>query len=536
MADDSYILTLDLGTTSVRATLFSRAGAVVGRASCTYPLHHPRPGWAEQEPGLLLSAAEETIATVIRETAVLPAQIEALSLSTFFHALIGMSGGGGYLTPAITWADTRAAADAAGLRRSSLSEELYRATGCPPHPMYPFYKFLWLRREEPEVFASSRRWSMVKDLLLWRWTGHWVLDYSVANGTGLWNMQKQTWDEWALELAGLERQCLPDLVPTTTILPLTEQAAARMGLLGGTPVVAGAGDGVLSSLGAGAIIPGILAAMIGTSGALRYASDRPRTDPQGRVWCYHLTEGTWILGGSLNNGGLVWRWFRDQLARELLTGFSEGGPGDWAGPLEGAAGRLEGAQGSDPYERLCQEAARIPPGAEGLLFLPYLAGERSPGFNALARGVLFGLGLNHTRAHLARATLEGIAYRLRDVLEALEDLGGRAAEVRATGGWTRCQHWLQIAADVLDRPLVVPKEEEGSSLGAFYLARLALGRARTLEEQIGAVSLGARLAPRDEISRIYDRYYQLYRRIYEKLQPDFETLATLRDGFQGHFR
>lgn len=491
------LMALDLGTTSCRACVLEGDGRVLAQASRTYPLHTPRPGWAEQDPATLLAAADAVVAEAVSNWGGDPASIAGITLSTYMHSIVAIGRADEWLTPLITWADNRAADQVDQVRAQPDWFDLYARTGCPPHTMYPLYKFMWLRQNQPELLAGAARWASVKELLLHHWTGEWALDYNLATGSGLLNMHRLAWDEAALNMAGVRPDQLSPVVPTTQAFPLRR---AGLGLLPGTPVVAGAGDGVLSSLGCGAIEPGIVAAMVGTSGAVRACVPTPVVDPKARVFCYYLAPDRWILGGSLNNGGIALRWFRDQFCPGVMD-----------------------------YDSLTAEAAAAPVGSGSLLFLPYLAGERSPGFNARARGVWFGLGLEHTRAHMTRSILEAVAYRLYSVLGPIEELSGEVKEIRATGGFARSPFWLQICADVFGREVAVPTQAEGSVLGAFALGAVALGLAPDLSFVHQLVSVSERVTPNAAHHELYSELFEIYQRVSRNVQDEFRALAAIRE-------
>lgn len=498
--EGGLLVAVDLGTTSCRALVFDLEGRVHGQASRTYPLHTPRPGYAEQDPAELLAAADQVVPAALRQAGAHPDRVLGIALCTYLHAVVAQDRAGRCLTPAITWADGRSAPQVDAVRERGDWQDLYARTGCPPHPMYPLYKLMWLHRHRPDVTAAAARYASIKDLLVEHWTGEWVVDYGIASGSALFNLHALDWDPGALALAQVDRRQLPALVPTTQRLPLAPAAAERLGLRPGTPVVVGAGDGVLSSLGTGGIEPGVLVAMVGTSGALRARVNRPLADPKARVWCYYLDRDAWILGGSLNNGGIVLRWVRDQLY----------------GP-------------DTPYEAVVAEAAQAPPGSGGLVFLPFLAGERSPGFNARARGVWFGLGLEHGRPHLVRSALEAVAYRLYSVLQPLEELAGPAREIRASGGFAHSSLWLQICADVFGRTVTVPAQTEGSALGAFVLGAVALGLVPGLDAVHRYIRMDRRLDPDPRHRDTYQALYGIYQRVYTAVQAEFRALADWRE-------
>lgn len=494
---DGAILAVDVGTTSCRALLFTASGSLVARAQAPLTLTRPAPGREEQSVDAVLDACNG----IMRQAAAAAREsghpVLAVALGTYMHSLVLAGAGGQWLTPVILWSDTRSAAQAERVRAADPARRLYADTGCPPHPMYPLYKLRWFQEQgSPEL--DRARVASVKDLLIESLTGEWVLDHAVATATGLCALGDLDWHPDALAWAGITRTQLPPLVPPTTTLPLSADAAGRIGLPAGTPVVVGAGDGMLANIGVGAIRPGICAITVGTSAAVRTIHGSPAIDPAGRTWCYHLLPGQWVVGGALNNGGNVL---------------------DWLEAMYGPAGG---------HTAWIERAAGVPPGAGGLLFLPFLAGERSPGWNARARGVLLGLGMEHGPAHVARAALEGIAFRLRSVVGAVAELSGPLTEIRASGGLSRSPLWGQILADVLDRDVMVPAEVEGSAYGAFALGRLALGLAPDLNGAVDRVRIEHLYRP-GPAARRYAAAYDVYLHACTALTGTFPALAALRE-------
>lgn len=499
------IVGLDLGTTSCRALVFSSDGRVLSQSQVLYPLEQPRPGWAVQDPGVLWQAVLECLRGAVARAPVGHEQIVAVGLSTYFHSLLALDGSGAPLTPVLTWADTRAVDEADALK-AEYGTSLYARTGCPLHTLYPLSKLVWLRTHEPDLFARARRFASAKDWLVLQLTGQWAVDHSIATGSGMFNLQRMVWDEEVLAVAGARPEQLPPALPGTTQLPMRAAVAAEVGLRPGTPVVLGAGDGVLASLGSGGAAPGSVTCTVGTSGAVRAVAPAPRVHPRGATWCYGLLPGTWYLGGAINNGGIALRWFKENL---------------WTG-----AGALVGG---DPYDAITAQAAGAPAGSGGLLFLPFLTGERSPGWNARARGVLFGLGLHHTNAHIARSVLEGVAFRLKSVLQTIEELVGGSQEIRCSGGFARSPAWLQIVADVLGCEVAVPAQTEGSALGAALIAAHALGREPELTTRAAALApVVHRYTPDAGNSARYAELYALYDRVYHHLQGEFSEITRLQ--------
>lgn len=515
LQDGKIVLAVDLGTTSAKVLAIDAGSltggghaAIAARAERDYPLLSRAPGYAEQDPDRIAEAAADAVREAAAAAGCGPDGVLVVAFSTAMHSLIAVDAGGAALTPVLTWADLRAAGHARRLRESEEASDLPSRTGVPLHAMTPLAKLLWLRESQPELFASAGRFIGIKEYVLERWFGRPVpMDESTAGGTGFYNLRDRAWDGKAMRIAGIGADRLPELGASTHILRgLRPDAAERLGLNPGVPVVLGAADGPLANLGGGALEPGIAAMTIGTSGAVRVAVRRPAADPRGRLFCYPLAEGWWIAGGAVNSGGVVFRWMRDKLAPDLA------GDGGDAG-----------------YARLIDLAMEAPPGAGGLLFLPHLSGERAPHWDERARGVFLGLSLQHDRRHMLRAGLEGIVLHLRSVAEALAGLAGEPREIRLSGGFARSAAIRQLIADVLGRPVVRTDSEDASGVGAARLALHALG----LMPDLAAASASAvtdRLHPNPERAAAYDRIHGIFKRLYERASDTFAELDAFRSG------
>lgn len=500
------VLGLDVGTSGARALLYSLTGQPLASAHRDYPLLTPRPGLAEQDPDQVWTAVTRAVSDVTGQLTA-GQSVLAVGVSTIFHTLLAVDGRGRPVSHSMTWADSRARRQVARLRQTIDARDVYQRTGCPLHPMYLSGKICWLRDEAPDQFARVATFGSIKDEILFRLTGRRVVDRSVASASGLYNLIEGRWDPVILDAIGITPDRLPDVVePTDRAGSLSSEAAALCGLPAGIPIIAGAGDGVLSSLGSGAISPGQMTIMIGTSGATRLATERPVLDEQGRTWCYYLAEGRWIAGAAINNAGLACHWVRDNLL-----------PGQ--GPADTAF----------DFETLEAEARQAPVGSGGLVFLPFLTGERSPYWNASARGVLFGLAMHHQPRHVARSVFEGVCFRMRSIVEALDEVAGPTREHRATGGFTRSPFWLQMLCDVVGKEMVLPSIEEASAFGAAGLALIGIGGAASLDEVARLVTVKPGPRPNRDNHARYDRLYRLYFEIYRANQQAFETIATLQD-------
>lgn len=343
--------------------------------------------------------------------------------------------------------------------------------------------------------------------------GKLVVDYSIASATGLFNLNQLTWDKDALAAASIDAEQLPEPVDTSYCLQgLPKLIAAELNLLPDTPFVVGASDGVLANLGIGAIDPGIYAVTIGTSGAVRGVVNQPRTDEKERLFCYALSKDFWVVGGAINNGGIMMRWVRDQLAT-----------------LEAADARKEG---EDPYEVLTRLAESVSPGAEGLIFLPLLSGERAPYWNANARGVFFGLTLYHEKKHMIRAVMEGVMYRIYSVVAALEENIGPAKEIRASGGFARSSFWRQMLADVLASPVTIPASIQSSGVGAAKLGLKAIGEINHWHELNHWVDITHQHAVNEHHHQIYKRLTSIYMDVYHSLKQSFDDISQFQKDYQ----
>ncbi|MBW4484415.1 MAG: gluconokinase [Tildeniella torsiva UHER 1998/13D] len=509
MTNQNYIIGVDIGTTSTKSVLFTEAGQVVGKALVTYPLYTPNVATAEQDPEEIFAAVVKTVRGLVDAHALAPAQVLGLCFSSAMHSLILVDAADQPLTRSITWADNRSAGWEKRIKNDMNGHAVYRRTGMPLHPMSPLVKLTWLRHEQPELFQQAARFISIKEFVFYRLLGRYVVDHSIATAMGLLNLETLDWDPEALAIAGVSLASLSELVPTTAVLTgLKPTMAEAMGLRVETPLIAGASDGVLSNLGVGAISPGLVAVTVGTSGAVRAVVDRPMTDPQERLFCYPLTEHHWVIGGAVNNGGIALRWVRDQLAdAEVAT-----------------AKRL----GQDVYSLLMTMAGTVSPGSEGLLFHPYLMGERSPLWNANARASFFGLSVKHTKSHLVRSVLEGIVYNLYLVLKALEAFAGPATLIQATGGFAESALWRQMMADIFNREVTIPEHYESSCLGAAVLGLYALGRVPSLEAVTTMIGETYRHQPIAENVTAYQKILPLFEHLTVVFEREYDAIAALQ--------
>lgn len=455
------IIGLDVGTTAAKVVAFGLGSRWRHSAIREYPLLQPNPGWQVQDPQAIAAAVLGALTECVG--ALGGARVLGLSVSTAMHGLIGLDARLRPMTPLVTWADARSRDEATQLRASELARQIYRTSGTPVHSMTPLTKLMWFSGHEPELAARVRWWVGLKDYVLATLTGTLATELSSASGTAMLDLSTLDWSPAAVELAGISAEQLPRILSTTSALGLTKTVAHRTGLPVGLPVIVGAADGPLGNLGTEAMAPGVVGLSLGTSGAVRMVVPRPALDPDGRLFCYALTEQHWVVGGAVSNGGAVARWAGSVFGRDLAAS-REGAPAD---------------------AELLALAETVPPASDGLLMLPYLLAERAPLWDPDLTGAFLGIRHSHTRGHFVRAAVEGVALQLSTVVQALDRVEPVTA-ARATGGVFRSALWRRVVAGALGVPLTVTGGADGSALGAAALGLHALGRAPQLS---GAVTL-----------------------------------------------
>lgn len=501
---------VDIGTTSTKTIAYDIEGKILADEAREYPLRSPAPGRAEQDPEEIFEAVLDSLSRVMVSVNELAAGgVSGVSFSAAMHSLLALDADGNPLTAAITYADNRALDQAARLRDSPEGPDVHRRTGTPVHPMSPLTKLLWFKEESADTFEAASRWVSLKEYVFSRLFGEYVVDYSIASATGLFNLSELDWDQEILEMLELPREKLSRPVPTTHVVEgLIKEYAGRLGLDPGTPFVVGANDGVLANIGVGAVDHGVVACSIGTSGAVRVLVDEPRVDDELRLFCYALTEDLWVMGGPINNGGVALQWVVDQ----LLPGIKEDAE----------------EKGVDPYEWAGELAGNVSAGSDGLIFLPYLTGERAPYWNPDLRAVFFGLTLQHGREQMIRAVLEGVIYQMRAVARSLEAVVGEPREIRAAGGFARSGLWRQIMADVFGREILFPESYESSCWGAALLGMKALGTIESLDTAEEMTEISTRQTPQRENLRVYEGLADIFDRLYEHLEPEFRALSEVQ--------
>lgn len=503
------LLGIDLGTTGVKAALFAADdGSTLASAFVDYPLYHPRPGWAEQNPAEWWQATISAIRACLAggaQQGVQAADVRGVGLSGQMHGVVLLGAGREVLRPCIIWADQRSEAQCRWITERVGAERLIELVSNPALPGFSAPKLQWIRDNEPEIFARARTMLLPKDYIRYLLTGTVAMEISDAAGTALLDVKHGDWSREVLEALELDPTLLPPVVEAAAVAgAITEEVAALTGLLAGTPVAGGGADNACGAVGNGVVLPGRALVSIGTSGVVLAYAGSPQVDTSGpvpRVHTFnHAVPGAWYLMGVTQGAGLSLRWVRDNLGLPESV--------------------LEPWTGIDAYELLAKEAASVPPGSEGLIFLPYLQGERTPHLDAYARGGWIGLTASHTRRHLVRSVLEGVAFSLKDCFAILQEQGLTLEQMRATGGGAKSPLWRQIIADVLGLELVTTNATEGPAFGAALLAGVASDVYASVPQACEqTVRIVERTEPQAQYRQAYAQAYEVYRALYPVLKP-----------------
>ena len=504
MSQSQYILAHDLGTTGNKATLFDAAGTTVATAFEAYETAYPQPNWAEQDPADWQRAVFQCTRRLLAQSSVQSGAVAAVSFSGQMQGALIVDREGTPLRPAIIWADQRATPQADLIRQACGEEQIYRLTGHRVSPAYTAAKVLWIRDNQPDIYRQTYKVLQAKDYAVFLLTGVFATDYSDASSTQVFDLEGRHWARDVLDALGLAPDLFPDAHPSSTVIGgVTAEAAAAAGLLAGTPVVIGGGDGACATVGAGSVEEGDAYTYIGSSAWIALTSRRPIFDPQQRTFTFcHLDPDLYFPVGTMQAAGGAYGWL-EHLWR---------GEGD-EGPL---------------FREMDALAATVPAGASGILFLPYLLGERSPYWNPLARAAFVGLAMPHGRAELSRAVLEGVALNLRIILDALRAQGVQVEAMRLIGGGAKSPVWRQILADVFGLPILRPAlPAEATALGAAIAGGVGVGL-------FPDFSVARRLIPAEEAERpdpahnqCYTALYTLFQQTYSALEPIFERLAMM---------
>jgi xylulokinase len=492
-----YLIGIDVGTGGTRALLVGEKGEVLASAIEEHtPFASPQNGWAEQDPHDWWKACKLALAKLIAESKVAKEEIAAIGLTGQMHGAVLLDEFDEVLRPALIWCDQRTQEECDVLGEMVGRKQLVEWTSNPALTNFTLTKLMWVRTHEPEIWKRFRSFLLPKDYVRLRLTGVRATDVSDASGTLLLDVAHRRWSRQMLEATHLDESCLPQLFESQQVAGrITAQAALETGLAEGTPVVAGAGDQAAGAIGMGIVKAGCVSATIGTSGVVFAATDQPFLDPQGRLhtFCHAIPE-RWHVMGVTQAAGLSLRWFRDTF-----------------GIVAGAAG--------SPYESLSREAAQIPAGADGVLWAPYLMGERTPHLDSEVRGALIGLAASHGRGHIIRAILEGVAFSLKDSLTIFAEIGVPVSDIRLGGGGALSPLWRQVQADVYGKPVSQLVAEQGAAHGAAILAGVGAGLWPSVDAACAQfVQIASVVAPEQSDSDKLQRQYELYRAIYPALK------------------
>ena len=494
-------LGIDVGTGGTRALIMDQRGNVVSSASSEHEnFASPRPGWAEQDPQDWWRACGSAVHKALQVSGVRAEDIACVGFSGQMHGAVLLDSADEVVRPAIIWCDQRSEAQCRELEEMFGRDRLIRLTCNPPLTNFTLTKLLWVRGTEPKNWARVAHVMLPKDYVRFRLTGERAIDMADASGTLLLDVANRRWSSEVLAKAEIKESLLPALFESPQVCgKVSEAGAEATGLRAGTPVVAGAGDQAAGAVGMGIARAGAVSATIGTSGVVFASTDRPAMDPRGRLHTFcHAIPGRWHVMGVTQAAGLSLRWYRDQ--------FGEASPG------------VRKKDGRDPYEVFAEEASSAPAGSEGAFWVPYLMGERTPHLDPNARAALIGLSASHTRAHVIRAIMEGVAFSLKDTFTIFEEMKIPVTSIRLGGGGARSPLWRQIQADVYGREVEIVAAEEGAAYGAAILAAVGAGTWKTVEQACDAVvQVAKRISPNQKDSTTMQAAYRTYRKIYPAL-------------------
>jgi xylulokinase len=505
----SVFLGIDIGTSGTKTLAIKEDGTILESATGEYPLYTPHPGWSEQQPDDWWTASVATVRQVLHTARIKPADVKGIGLSGQMHGSVFLDAEHQVIRPALLWNDQRTAAECAEIeRRAGGRKKLIGLVANPALTGFTAPKILWLRNHEPKNYDRLRQVLLPKDYVRFRLTGEFATEVSDASGTLLLDVKRRGWSQALLDKLDIDRKLLPRVYESEEVSGrLSSVAAEALGLPVGVPVVGGGGDQAAGAVGNGIVRKGVISATMGTSGVVFAHSDDVQIDPEGRVHTFcHAVRGKWhVMGVVLSAGGSL-QWYRNQL-----------------GQSEVATAR---AMGVDPYELLSHEAATAPAGSEGLFFLPYLTGERTPHADPNARGAWVGLSLRHGRAHLVRSVIEGATFAMRDCLEIIQGMGVPVKEIRLSGGGARGKLWRQIQADIYGQKVSVINASEGPAFGVALLAAVGAGAYKNVVEACDATIRVVESTPSDSKNRrTYDAAHPIYQRLYRSLKGDYGTIA-----------
>lgn len=495
-----YIIGMDIGTTASKGVLYQENGKKIAESTIPYPLIQEKVDQAEEDPQVIFDAVQKIIFDLSKKAS---GKVKAISWSSQMHSLIGLGKNNQLLTNSITWADNRSREVVTAAKKSGLANSIYQRTGMPPHPMAPVYKLLWIKEKKPELFAQVQKWIGIKEYIIWRLTGKIMTDTTMAAGTGLLNLNNLSWDEDLLSQITLEKEKLPILdKPETVVGEIIPNYIQKLGLTDQTKIILGASDGYLSTIGVGVLNDKSFALNVGTSGAVRVIAPKAIVDSENRFFCYPVDKKHYLLGGPVNNGGIVFEW-----ARKTIFG-----------PDQTA-------------EDFINVAESVPAGSNGLIFHPYLGGERAPIWNAQARGSFIGLTRNHTKPQMARSVLEGIVFNLLGAARGLCEKIGKPEALRVTGGFVKSDFVRQLIADIFNLPVIIIKNDQSGTLAAMFLAQVGMKREANLEKIAKKIDESKVYFPNPKNVAVYQDIIPIYREVEHDLDQSYEKIASFQEKY-----
>jgi gluconokinase len=502
------IITIEIGTGAIRVTAFDMDGNLISCSKGSYPTFHARPDFSEQDPEQIFITMLYILKNFLNEKIQSKKyKVVSICFSSAMHSVLPIDKSGVPLGNAIVWSDNRAKKEANDLKHAELGKTLYKATGTPIHAMSPLNKIKWLKNNEKNRFTTTKKFLSIKTYIIQQLTGEYIIDHSVASATGMLNIYTLQWDDNALQYAGISKDKLAEVVPVSYCTKnLKKEYQTSLGLHDKVKIIVGSSDGCMATLGAGVWNDGKATITMEESGAVRVVGKEVLQDEKQRIFNYVLTEGTYISGGPTNNVGSAFEWYAKQF-------------GDFKKAFD-----LE-----DCMENLISDATKVAPGSLGLIFLPYLQGERAPIWNANARGVYFGLNIKHEQQHFIRATIEGIIYAFYSIGKTLEE-HRTIKSLSANGTFASYPLWTQIMADVFNKPVYI-KEDSGPdsvACGGYLVSATELGRYKNLEAAAQKVKLLDRFHPHQQNHTLYQKHYAIFERLSTKLFDEFEAIAELQ--------
>lgn len=500
----AFLLGIDIGTSGTKTVLFDEQANVIATDTQEYPLYQPHNGWAEQDPEDWWKGVYTSIHNVILKSGI--RDIKGIGLSGQMHGLVLLDRDGNVLRKSIIWCDQRTGKECEEITKIVGKDRLIQITANPALTGFTASKIRWVQNHEPEIYEKTAKILLPKDYIRYRLTGEFATEVSDASGMQLMDIGKRQWSREILDILEIDPALLGKMYESSEVTgTLTKEASELTGVPAGTPVVGGAGDQAASAVGNGVVTSGIASSTIGTSGVVFVSTDQMRIDPKGRVHTFcHAIPNTWHVMGVTQGAGLSLKWFRDQFCQEEIS----------------VAERL----GIDPYVLMDKIAETVEPGSGGVIYLPYLMGERTPHLDPDARGVFFGLSAIHTKAHLMRAVMEGVAFSLKDCMEIIRGMGAQVNEIRVSGGGGRSHLWRQMQANAYGMDVSTINSSEGGALGVAILAGVGTGVYSSVPEACSQM-IRVKTTQCVEDAQRYQKNYQLYQGIYQSLKNNFKEAA-----------